>query len=120
MAGVLESAEAGRIEPQTPEHQGWIERYRRKGIACQTVRSAIGCDSRNDRNPSRERAERVSKIPRVDRRMVAGQFVGRVRSARVLRRVGHSLASKRQVFGRQAKCYTTVIGAGGVKIECKM
>src|SRR5581483_8185793 len=40
VAGVLKRAQARRINYQTPEHQRWVERHRRKGVAGDAIRSA--------------------------------------------------------------------------------
>jgi len=62
-------------------------------------------------------AQRITKIPRIDWRVVAGQFVVWIRTDRMLWRVGHPAASERQVFGWQAKRNSAVVGACGIEIE---
>ena len=117
VTGVLENAQARRINHQTPEHERRIERHRGERIAGYAVGLSVGPGGRDDGDAGGIGAERVAKIPRIDRRMIAGQFVRGIRGGRMLGRVSHPPASKRQVFGWQAKGYPSVIGAGRVEIE---
>src|SRR3954467_2976552 len=103
MAGVLEDAHGLRKNPQAPEHERRIQRHRRERITGQPVRLAVTSASRDDGDARSIRAERVAEISGIDDRAVAGQLVGRIWLYGMLWHVGHPPASKRQVFGWQAK-----------------
>src|SRR5258705_1170815 len=117
MAGVLEYAHALRKDPQAPEYERRIQRHRRERIAGQPVGLPVSRGSRDNGNVGGKRAQRVTKIPRIDWRVITGQFVSWVWIDRMLWRVGHPAASKRQVFGWQAKRNAAVVGAGRIEIE---
>ena len=91
MAGVLEDAQALRKHPKAPQHQRRIQRNRGERIAGQPIGLPVGRHRRDDGDAGGVGAERVAKIPRVDRRIVAGEFTGGIRIDRMLGRVGHAL-----------------------------
>ena len=117
MAGVLEYAHALRKNPQAPEYERRVQRHRRERIAGQPVGFPVSRGGRDNGNAGGKRAQRVTKIPRIDWGVIAGQFVGWIWTDRMLWRVGHPAASKRQVFGWQVKRNAAVVGASGIEIE---
>ena len=68
--------------------------------------------------PVREGAKRIAKVPGIDRRIVAGKFVCRI--GRMFGCVRHPPTSERQIFGRQAKRHTSIIGSRRIEIECEV
>ena len=118
MAGVLEDGQALRKHAEAPQHQRRIQRYRGKRVAGHPIRLSVGRHRRDDGDAGGERAKRIAKIPGIDRRIVAGKFIGRI--GRMFGCVGHPPASERQVFGRQAKRHTSIIGSCRIEIECEV
>src|SRR5437660_1708746 len=72
MAGVLEYAHALRKDPQAPEYERRIQRHRRERIASQPVGRPVSRGGRDNGHASAKSAQRVTKIPRVDWRVIAG------------------------------------------------
>src|SRR4029079_12835959 len=87
MDGILEGRESLRKHPQTPQYQRRIERYRGKGVAGYAIRPSVGGHRRDDRDPRSECTKRMAEVPGIDRRVVAGKFIGRI--SRMFGCVGH-------------------------------
>src|SRR6266404_8754472 len=102
MAGLLEYAHALRKDPQAPEYERRVQRHRRERVAGQPVGLPVSSSGRDNGNAGGKRAQRVTKIPGINWRVITGQFVSWIWIDRMLWRGGHPAASKRQVFGCQA------------------
>jgi len=78
MARILEDREPLGKHPKTPQYQRRIERYRGKGVAGYAIRPSICRHRRDDGDARGERAKCIAEVPGIDRRVVAGKFIGRI------------------------------------------
>src|SRR5206468_10880132 len=93
VTGALKRSQTRGIDSETPEDQRGIQRDRRERIAGYAIRLSVSSHRRDDRYARSVCAERGAKITRIDRRIVAREFIGWIGNGRLLRRIIHRPAS---------------------------
>ena len=96
VAGILKGLKSLGEHPEAPQHQRRVERHRGKGIAGHAIGPAVRRHCRDDGDARGKCPQRVAKIARIDRRIVAGELIGRI--GRMFGCVGHPASLRASDF----------------------